>query len=225
MFTSEPFLYKAGSKEAGQKWTEVAAKLNCYGLFRDMPRDQRSVREQFKKLLGDYRKKKNSEEKASGIAPNPPTENENILEDILEIINSTPLRADNGDSKKEENKRKEALASREKAMTTWAQAGKSTGSEDLDSGEETDTEKKKNIRRRGRKRRGTSDPFQYLAEKTAKETELRKEELEINRQQLQLQAEQRREQFILQQEQTRQMMQCQVNTQNLVLALIEKLSK
>ena len=36
-YVSEPFLYKAGSKEAGQKWTLVADNLNCFGLFHDMP--------------------------------------------------------------------------------------------------------------------------------------------------------------------------------------------
>ena len=32
------------------------------------------------------------EEKSSGVSPNPPTENESILEDILEIMDSTPIR-------------------------------------------------------------------------------------------------------------------------------------
>ena len=49
-------------------------------LFRDIPRDQRSVREQVNKLLKDYENKKNSYEQASGIKPDPPTENETLLE-------------------------------------------------------------------------------------------------------------------------------------------------
>ena len=221
LYSSEPFLYKVGSKEAGQKWTEVAEKLNCYSLFRDMPRDQRSVREQFNKLLKDYKNKKNKEERASGINPDPPTENEVILEEIIEAIASTPLRVENANSKKDDQKRKEALACRDKAMTTWTKAG--TSAEVSDSGDESDTEKK-TVKRRGRKRRASSDPFQYLAEKTAKETDLRKEELELQRQQLHLQAEEQKEQFKLQQEQIKQMMQTQMNTQNLVLALVQKLA-
>lgn len=110
LYSSEPFLYKGGSKEAGQKWTEVAEKLNCYSLFRDMPRDQRSVREQFNKLLKDYKNKKNKEERASGINPDPPTENEIMLEEIAEAMESTPLRVENANSKKDDKKRKEALA-------------------------------------------------------------------------------------------------------------------
>ena len=73
--------------------------------------------------------------------------------------------------------------------------------------------------------RASSDPFQYLAEKTAKETDLRKEELELQRQQLQLQAEKQKEQLKVQQEQMKKMMQSQMNTQNLVLALVQKLTK
>ena len=49
-------------------------------LFRDIPRDQRSVREQVNKLLKDYKNKKNKDEQASGIKPDPATENETLLE-------------------------------------------------------------------------------------------------------------------------------------------------
>lgn len=67
------FCTKLDCKEAGQKLTEVAEKLNCYSLFRDIPQDQRSVREQFNKLLKDHKNKKNKDEQASGIIPDPPT--------------------------------------------------------------------------------------------------------------------------------------------------------
>lgn len=64
--------------------------------------------------------------------------------------------------------------------------------------DKVDTEKK-TVKRRWRKRRASSAPFQYLAAKAAKETYLRIEELELQRQQLQIQAEQQKEQFKLQQ--------------------------
>ena len=48
----EPYNYMVGSKEAGQGWTEVANNLNYYEGFKEMPRDQRSVRERFNKLVG-----------------------------------------------------------------------------------------------------------------------------------------------------------------------------
>ena len=149
LYSSEPFLYEGGSKEAEQKWTEVAEKLNCYSPFRDMPRDQRSVRELFNKLLKDYKNKKNKEERAIGINPDPPTENEVMLEEIAEAMESTPLRVENANSKKDYKKRKEALACRDKAMNTWEKAGAS--GDISDSGHESDTEKK-TVKRGGRKK-------------------------------------------------------------------------
>jgi len=129
-----------------------------------MPRDHCSVREQFNKLLKDYKNKKNKEERASGINPDPPTENEVMLEEIAEAMESTPLRVENANSKKNDKKRKEALACRDKAMTTWAKAGAS--GDVSDSEHESDIEEN-TVKRRVRKRRASSNPFQYLAEKNS----------------------------------------------------------
>ena len=90
-------MYKIGSKEAGQKWTATAEMVNRYNIFREIPRDQRSVREQFNKLLKDYKRKINSEERASGINPDPLSENEAMLEEIVERMDSTPLKNDNAE--------------------------------------------------------------------------------------------------------------------------------
>ena len=151
LFSSEPFLYKVGSKEAGQKWAEVSEKLNCYSLVRDMPR------EHFSKLLKDYekrrnkRKNENKEERAGGINPDPPTENEVMLEEIAEAMESTPLHVKNANSKTDDKKKKEALACRHKA--------KAGASGDIShSRHESDTEKS-TVKRRGRQRRASSDPF------------------------------------------------------------------
>lgn len=219
---SEPYLYKVGSKEAGQQWTGLSEKLNTYFLFKDTHRDQRSVREQFNRLIGDYKKKKQKIEQASGIECSPPTENENMLENIIEVMNSTPLHVDNSNTKKEDKRRKDAIACRDKAMTTWAKAGKSNGT-NSDSDDESDDEKKP--RRRKRKRKSTSDAFQFLAEKAAKDSEIRKEELELKRKELEIQEQWQKDQFTIQKEQLKQTIQNQENTQNLVLALIQKMSK
>ena len=74
----------------------MAEKINCYSLFRDMPR------EQFSKLLKDCKNKKNKEERERGINP--------------ESMEFTPLRVENANSKKDDKRRKEALACRDKAM-------------------------------------------------------------------------------------------------------------
>ena len=58
----EPYLYKSGSKLAGQKWKEVADNLNCLQAFKDSPRDQRSVRERFQKIIDLFKAKIRKEE-------------------------------------------------------------------------------------------------------------------------------------------------------------------
>ena len=118
-----------------------------------------------------------------------------MLEDIIEVMNSTPLCVDNSNTKKD------AIACRDKAMTTWAKAGES---KDVNSDSDDETNSKKKPRRV--RKRYTSDVFQFLALKASKESELQKEELELKRQKLELQAQQQKEQFTLQQEQLKQMM-------------------
>ena len=51
-------------------------------LFRDIPRDQRSVREQVNKPLKDYKNKKNKDEQTSGIKPDPLTETKHCLSSV-----------------------------------------------------------------------------------------------------------------------------------------------
>lgn len=53
----EPYLNKVGSKEAGQRWTEVADHLNLRDGFRENLGDQRRVRERFNKLLNEFKAK------------------------------------------------------------------------------------------------------------------------------------------------------------------------
>jgi len=72
---TEPFLYKIGSKDAGHRWTEVSEHINIIEGFNDNPRDQRSVRERFNKLLDDFKAKMKYEEAASGISPDPLNDN------------------------------------------------------------------------------------------------------------------------------------------------------
>ena len=55
---------------------------DCFSLFRDMPRDQPSVREQVNKLLKDYKNKKNKDEQTSGIKPDPLTETKHCLSSV-----------------------------------------------------------------------------------------------------------------------------------------------
>ena len=248
----EPYNYKIGSKEAGQGWTEVADNLNYYEGFK-MPRDQRSAREHFNKLVGEFKTTMRKEEQASGIAPDPPTENETLLNETIEVMDSKYM--ENAAKKTQENKRNQALSIRDKAMTTWAKPKKS--SHDSDSYIEVESDAEENpTTKRGKKRRRVGDAFKNLEEKSTKDAEIKKEELKFRReqaslehkriqleqarqealqqhlqqqqllnqqQQMQQQAEQQRQQHNLQQQMIQQQIQSQGQTQNMKIAFLERL--
>ena len=63
VITIEPYQFKAGTKERGSAWTEIAERLAGCGL----KVTQRSVREKFDKLMKDFLKKESEEKKQSGV--------------------------------------------------------------------------------------------------------------------------------------------------------------
>ena len=64
----------------------MANGVNQHEGFKVMPRDQRSVRDRFNKLLTDFKAKVRKEEGESGTNPEPFSEAETILEEIDEQI-------------------------------------------------------------------------------------------------------------------------------------------
>ena len=154
----QPFTYKPGTKQAGMKWSEVSHNINGYPLFSSTPRDQRSVREHFNRLLTDHMRKYRQEESASGIASDPPTEKEQILEEIVEITKSPPIHVTKSE-KKDEQKRQIALDCRDKAMETWTKPRKNDA-QNKESEEDSETEQP--VKRRRRK--GSSDALTWQKE-------------------------------------------------------------
>ena len=190
-----------------------------------MPRDQRSVRERFNKLLNDFNTKMQKEDEASGISTDDLSEVEQILEEIQEVVTSYAITQNTSSDKgKSESERAKALAIRSKAMTSW---GKETAE---DGNKEEDTKP-----RRKRSRRSGTDPLEYLKTKRETEMELKKEEMALRREQLnmeekKLEVEQKREvqmqeQCLFQQRQLQQQMQAQVQSQALLMALLAKMNK
>ena len=87
IWTEEPFNFKHGSRERGRCWDRITDTLTKV----DQPKfivDQRAVRDRFVKLEKACKKKTREELRASGIAPNEPSELEQALEEIIEKINS-----------------------------------------------------------------------------------------------------------------------------------------
>ena len=139
-----------------------------------MSRDQRSVREQFNKLLSDFNAKMQKEQKAFGNSPDDLSEVDQILEEIQEVITSnaiSPCAA--SDKGKSESERATTLSIRNRAMTSW---GKETA-EDVDEEENTNPRRKRSMR-------SGSDPLKYLKMKRETEIELKKEEIALCGEQL-----------------------------------------
>ena len=211
----EPYLNKVGSKEAGQRWTEVAEHLNSRDGFRENPRDQRSVRERFNKLLNEFKAKTRLEEAASGIAVEPLTENEILLEEIVEIMQSLSSEQTSNTKISESKEREKALKMRDKAMKTWGKTKKDADHSDSDESDEkcVTTPRRKRQRRRG------SDALKYLEENAHREAELKKEELAFRKEQAELENKRlqlertRQEQLQEQAQQQMQQMQQQATLQ------------
>lgn len=70
---------RTGSKEAGHKRSAIEAAVNTHANFAVIPRDQRSVRERFNKLISDFNTIMQKEEKAFGISPDDLSELDQIL--------------------------------------------------------------------------------------------------------------------------------------------------
>ena len=80
------------------RWTSDK-DLNCLQAFKDSPRDQRSVRERFQKIIDLFKAKIRKEEASSGISPEPLTETEQLAEEILEIMDNRQNVEEDEDSK------------------------------------------------------------------------------------------------------------------------------
>ena len=80
------------------RWTSDK-DLNCLQAFKDSPRDKRSVRERFQKIIDLFKAKIRKEEASSGISPEPLTETEQLAEEILEIMDNRQNVEEDEDSK------------------------------------------------------------------------------------------------------------------------------
>lgn len=230
----EPYLFKIGSKEAGQKWSEIASALNSHADFSSNPREQRSVRERFNKIFAEFKTKMRNEEKASGVTPDELTETEQLLEEIKEIITSNSGNTPKSTDKAKGSDREKALAMRKKSMESWGKSQRKSESKEDDDDEEEEEEDQV-VRRRKRHRRSRADPLEYLQMKRKSETEFKKEEMALLKEKLaledkKLQIEQAKqaqmqEQLLLQQKQMQQPMQAQTQSQALILAFLQKMNK
>ncbi|CAH3044412.1 unnamed protein product [Pocillopora meandrina] len=221
--TSKPYNFKPKSSEREKVWESIAAYLNSL-MSRELrvTARARAVRDRYQLLSKKFKNKMAEEERASGISPEM-TETDKLLEQIVEQFEESERDAGEQSEKNDQNKeneRKKAEEMRNRSMEKLGETQKRKAT--AEDGQQTTP----------RKRSSGSETLVYLREKAEREFELRQEELEVKKkeQSAQLQMFQyMQQQLQQQQQQQQQQMQVQIQQQQLqnqmLLALIEKITK
>ena len=219
---SQPYKFKPSTRDRGQVWEGITARLNATELFHDRLRNKRAVRDRYQLLSKKFKNKMAEEERASGISPEM-TETDKLLEQIVEQFEESERDAGEQSEKNDQNKeneRKKAEEMRNRSMEKLGETQKRKAT--AEDGQQTTP----------RKRSSGSETLVYLREKAEREFELRQEELEVKKkeQSAQLQMFQyMQQQLQRQQQQQQRQMQVQIQQQQLqnqmLLALIEKITK
>lgn len=214
---------KKSTVARGTKWEQVAENLNkIQQVYFKV--DKRAVRDRYNLLSKELRNKLKNEEKESGIETDM-TEVEMALEELIEKEDAAETEqrvADNQKKMKDSQDRENAENIRKKAMERLGQTQKRKSEED-----ENEVKKRK-------KRSSGSDTLNFLREKNEQVQEMQKQELELKRQQLEVESKKQdnfMQMMLNQQEQQQKQMQdfqammgIQAKQQNdLMLALVSKL--
>lgn len=217
---SEPFKFKSSTRERGKVWEEITHRLNENEVFGNRLGSKRAVRDRYSLLAKKYRKKMTEEAKASGISPEL-TETDKLLEQIIEMFEESDREGGENSQQVEQNKENERKKAEEMRNRSMEKLGETLKRKAADNGQVTP-----------KKRGSGTETLVYLREKAEKQFEIRKEELEVKKkeqsQQMQMfQAMQ--QQLQQQQQQQQQQMQVHIQQQQLqnqmLLALIEKITK
>ena len=168
---SQPYKFKPSTRDRGQVWEGITARLNATELFHDRLRNKRAVRDRYQLLSKKFKNKMAEEERASGISPEM-TETDKLLEQIVEQFEESERDAGEQSEKNDQNKeneRKKAEEMRNRSMEKLGETQKRKAT--AEDGQQTTP----------RKRSSGSETLVYLREKAEREFELRQEELEVEK--------------------------------------------
>ena len=206
-----PFSAKKNSNERGKLWEEISTNLNTTSGVRFFV-TKRSVRDHLNILIKRYRKKMNTEERSTGVSPEP-TELDQALADIIEMeeVASTSQEIDEAVIKeKEDTDKQKAESMRKMAMEKLGETQKRA----FEEGEQENHIKKK--------RRSGNETISFLREKAESEKALREEELAIRRKQQELE-EKKLASYLDQQKSMMELMHQQQQQSQILMAVVDKL--
>ena len=176
--SKNPFKTRKGSSQRREIWDRIANTLNI------CPKpvcavDKRSARDHVGILINRIKKKLRAEKRSSGIAPPEPTELENLVEEIMALEETADAEM------KEDDESVKGKAKKEKAKATDMRLKaleKVSATMKRHSGE-NDQEKVKK-----RERRSGSETMLFLSKKAEKNQQLKLEELQLKKEQHDLDA-------------------------------------
>ena len=191
----QPWLHKKGTSERGDDWEKLAVSLNAipYPQFRVT---QRSVRDHYSTMEKRRRKKVREEDRASGIAPEEDKELDQLLDETVELFDESDKITDQT-KKKQEEEAKKAEEMRKRSLETFKDSAKRNADEQQGA-------------RPKKGRASGASTLAYLKDRAEVEATLKRDELEIKRQELALQAKEqegRQQKFDLMNKQTRDIQQ------------------
>ena len=119
--------HKQISKERGTKWQKVADNISV-SVGHDLT--SRAARDRYNMVAKKYRARMAREERATGEGGEEMTENESLLEELIEIEDETERQMENENeakNKRIDQERVQALEMRERAMERLGQTRKRVG--------------------------------------------------------------------------------------------------
>lgn len=205
--TIELYQFKAGTKERGSAWTEIANRLTVLGL----KVTQRSVREKFDRLMKDYLKKDSEEKKESGVEVEF-GELDQALEDIKERMAEFEEQREGAEQKQKKDKAA-AEEMRRQATEKLSETKKRKAAANL---EDQDLDEKSPA---GKKKKSTS-----MVDVVQETIELKKWQQECNdelkKRELELRASEQQQQQMFQQSLLQQQQQFQQQQQALNMSMV-----
>ncbi|XP_028415549.1 UPF0746 protein DDB_G0281095-like [Dendronephthya gigantea] len=159
--------HKAKSRDRGAGWQLVASKLGS--TCENVEVTSRAVRDHFKALEKRHKARMAQEERASGISVEELSEQERLLEELVEINEATERRAEEEDDEKKtaaEKERGQALEMRQRALERIGE-----------------TQKRQGNNKETRKRRSSGETLEWLREKAEMNKKMREEELKEKQEQ------------------------------------------
>ena len=203
IFVEKPYDKPSGSVERGIIWENIARSLNATVDKADFNVTGRSVRDRFKHLRDKAIRKRNVEEKASGI-PGEHNELDDALDELDVLFKEADLVRDlivEQKKNKVEAERKKAVEMRKQSLETYSETRKRTSDECVSPPTSTKRMKK------------TEPILEYLKVKNEGEKELRERELSLREKEMAVR-EKEQKQSESQMQQMMQMMLAQQNQQN-----------